>query len=62
MLCGIHIIKNGNSLLMARIVENAYLNELDKSKCFPMEFTGRPTKGYVFVTPEGFYTDDDLGY
>ena len=49
-------------LLMARIGELATVGALDKTGCKPMDFTGRPMKGFVFVTPEGFDTDDDLEY
>ena len=63
MLCGIHIDKKyGDSLLMARIGIDAYTKELEKPECLPMDFTGRPMKGYVFVTPDGFDTDEDLSY
>ncbi|GAA3589854.1 TfoX/Sxy family protein [Flavivirga amylovorans] len=63
MLCGIHIDKKyGDSLLMARIGESVYEAELEKPACLPMDFTGRPMKGYIFVTPDGFDTDDDLSY
>ncbi|MEP3838528.1 MAG: TfoX/Sxy family protein [Algibacter sp.] len=63
MLCGIHIDKKyGDSLMMVRIGLEAYEKELQKPECLPMDFTGRPIKGYIFVTPEGFDTDDDLGY
>jgi len=27
-----------------------------------MDFTGRPMKGYIFVTPEGFDSEDELDY
>lgn len=63
MLCGIHIDKKiGDSLLMARIGESVYLNELNKPECLPMDFTGRPMKGYIFVTPDGFDNEEDLSY
>ena len=63
MLCGIHIDKKyGDSLLMARIGVSAYKKEIVKAVCLPMDFTGRPMKGYVFVTPDGFDTDRDLSY
>ena len=63
MLCGIHIDKKyGDSLLMARIGEDAYLGELEKPECLPMDFTGRPMRGYIFVTPDGFDNDLDLSY
>ena len=61
MLCGIHIDKKyGDSLLMARIGEAAYETEIKNKQCLPMDFTGRPMRGYIFVTPEGFDTEDDL--
>ncbi len=63
MLCGIHIDKKyGDSLLMARIGLDTYEKELEKPECLPMDFTGRPMRGYIFVTPEGFDTDNDLSY
>lgn len=63
MLCGIHLDKKyGDHLLMARIGESVYKAELDKPECLPMDFTGRPMRGYIFVTPDGFDSDDDLSY
>ena len=63
MLCAIFINKSyGDSLIMARIGEPVYLNALKKQGCLPMDFTGRPMKGYIYVTPEGFDTEDDLDY
>ncbi len=63
MFCGIHIDKKyGDSLLMARIGEGAYEIEIKKEECLPMDFTGRPMKGYIYVTPEGFDMDEDLEY
>ena len=63
MLCGIHLDKKyGDSLLMARIGELVYLVELKKPECLPMDFTGRPMKGYIFVTPDGFDNEADLSY
>lgn len=63
MCCGIHIDKEyGDSLLMARIGEEAYQNAIKNEACLPMDFTGRPMKGYIFVTPQGFDLDDDLAH
>ena len=63
MLCGIHIDKKyGDSLMAARIGEEAYKEEIKKEVCLPMDFTGRPMKGYIFVTPEGFDMEGDLEY
>ncbi len=63
MCCGIHFDKKKNTdLLMARIGKTASEKVLDKEGCHPMDFTGRPMKDYVFITPEGFDTDDDLEF
>ncbi|MCB0646445.1 MAG: TfoX/Sxy family protein [Saprospiraceae bacterium] len=61
MCFGIHFDKKRQTdLLMARVGEAAYPDLLKKEGCEPMDFTGRPMKGYVFVRPEGFDMDDDL--
>ena len=63
MCCGIHFDKKKQTdLLMARIGAQAFEAALQREGCHPMDFTGRPMKGYVFVTPEGFDTDDDLSH
>jgi len=63
MLCGIHIDKkSGHSLLMCRIGEQEYAKQISKHECLPMDFTGRPMKGYIFVMPDGFDSDDHLSY
>ena len=63
MMCGVHIDKKyGDSLLMARIGEIAYEQALGHEATLPMDFTGRPMKGYIFVTPDGYDRDEDLEY
>ena len=63
MCCGIHIDKKyGDSLLMAKIGEESYQNEIHKDVCLPMDFTGRPMKGFIFITPHGFDRESDLEY
>ena len=63
MCCGIHIDKKfGDSLLMAKIGETAYKQEIRKEECLPMDFTGRPMRGYIFVIPTGFDSDKELEY
>lgn len=63
MCCGIHIDKKfGDSLLMAKIGEEAYVEEIKKETTLPMDFTGRPMKGFIFVTPDGLDLDEDLEY
>ncbi|MCB0600973.1 MAG: TfoX/Sxy family protein [Saprospiraceae bacterium] len=61
MCCGIHLDKKyGDHLLMARIGEEAYARAIKDPHCLPMDFTGRPMKGYVFVTSAGFDQDEAL--
>jgi len=63
MLCGVHYDKKKKTdLLMARIGIEASPAALLRSGCHPMDFTGRPMRGYVFVTPEGYDSDNDLDY
>ncbi len=63
MYCGIHFDKKKKTdLLMARIGEDAATEALQKEGCHPMDFTGRPMKGYVFVTPDGYDSEDDMEY
>jgi hypothetical protein len=61
MCCGIHIDKKyGDSLLMARIGLEKADQVMGEENVLPMDFTGRPMKGYVFVEPGGFDMDEDL--
>jgi hypothetical protein len=63
MCLGTHIDKkSGHSLLMARIGELSYHEAIKRPGCHPMDFTGRPMRGYVFVDPEGIDMDEDLEY
>ena len=61
MCCGIHYNKKKQmDLLMARLGETAAEKLIHKKACHPMDFTGRPMKGYVFIDPEGFDLEEDL--
>ncbi len=63
MLCGLMFNKkHQKELLMARIGEVQQAVAMEKSGCLPMDFTGRPMKGYVFVEAIGFDTETDLAY
>ncbi len=48
--------------LMARINPEIYAECIEMPHCSEMNFTGRPMKGYVFITPEGLIQDHDLDY
>ena len=48
--------------LMVRVGPAAYMESLRRPSAREMDFTGRPMKGYVFVDPPGFESDDALAY
>ena len=46
--------------LMARVGPDAYEDALTRKGCRPMNFTGRPMRGFVFVEPEGLASEGEL--
>jgi hypothetical protein len=48
--------------LMARIDPQSYDAALRRKGCVPMDFTGRPMRGFVFVKPTGLATESELDY
>ena len=50
------------SRLMVRIDPAVYEDALRRKGCVPMDFTGRPMRGFVFVNPPGLTHDDDLNH
>ena len=46
--------------LMVRLDPEVYESALKREGCVPMDFTGRPMRGFVFVKREGFTSDGDL--
>ena len=46
--------------LMCRLDPEIYEEALTKEGCRPMEFTGRPMAGYVFIDAIGVDAEDDL--
>jgi TfoX N-terminal domain len=63
MFCGTHTDKKtGENLLLCRVGEDKYEEALNKKGSIPMNFTGKPMKGYVFVTEEGYQSPKDLKY
>lgn len=46
--------------LMARVGADNYEQALTRPHARPMDFTGRPMKGFVVVDPPGFSADADL--
>jgi hypothetical protein len=63
MCCGTHNDKQNNEdLLLCRISESVYEIALEKNDVIPMEFTGKPMKGYVYITSNGLKTKKQLVY
>jgi TfoX/Sxy family transcriptional regulator of competence genes len=67
MFGGIAFMAHGNMCcgvsgedLMVRLGEDAADAALDEPGARPMDFTGRPMKGYAFVGPAGTTTDAAL--
>lgn len=50
---------DGNRL-MVRLGPAIYDESLKQPGCIPMDFTGRPMRGFVFVNPEGTKSDGSL--
>ena len=48
--------------LMVRIAPEVYESALKKRGCHIMDFTGRPLKGFVLVSPEGTKSKKDFEY
>jgi TfoX/Sxy family transcriptional regulator of competence genes len=55
MFCGIT-----KGVLMARVGPARYEEALSKPHVRPMDFTGRPMTGYVFIDPPGLRTGASL--
>lgn len=67
MFGGIAFLVNGNMAvgivnedLMVRVAPEAHPALLTEPHARPMDFTGRPMKGWLFVGPEGIESDSDL--
>ena len=55
MCCGVN-----EDLLMLRVGPDNYDGALKEKHTRPMDFTGRPMKGYIYVVPRGFISEEDL--
>lgn len=51
-----------NEELMARVGPEFYEEALQQPGVRDMDFTGRPMKGYVFISPEGYDTEVQLSF
>lgn len=48
--------------LMARIGEENMEQMLQREGAIPMDFTGKPLKGFIYVKPEGFDFETDFDF
>jgi TfoX/Sxy family transcriptional regulator of competence genes len=48
--------------MMARIDPDIFEEAIEKHGCRQMDFTGKPMKGWVFISPEGIDKVKDLEY
>lgn len=69
MMGGLTVMVNGKMCvgivrddLMARIDPEVYETALTKKGCREMDFTGKPMKGFVFISSEGTKRKADLDY
>ncbi|MEM1259139.1 MAG: TfoX/Sxy family protein [Bacteroidota bacterium] len=51
-----------NEDLMVRIVMEKMQKELQKDAVRPMDFTGTPMKEFIFVSADGYRTEEQLQY
>ena len=68
MFGGIAFMVDGNMAcgvtsdeLMVRVGPDNYEDALSRPHARPMDFTGRPMRGLVYVSRPGFESDQDLG-
>ncbi len=55
MCCGVV-----NDDLVVRVSPGGYGKAVVEPHARPMDFTGRPLQGFVYVGPGGYRTDEDL--
>jgi len=61
MCCGTHVDKiSQENLLLCRISEEDAERALKLPYVLPMNFTGRPMKGYIYVSEKGIEAQKDL--
>ena len=69
MMGGLTFMVNGKMCLgivkddlMVRLNPDIHNAAVEKNGCREMDFTGKPMKGYVFVSPEAVETEKELDY
>jgi len=55
-------VKKAINLIMVRIGEEMAQEVSSRDGCLPINFTGRPIKGCIFVVLSGYDLDEDLNF
>ncbi len=55
MCCGV-----SDDRLMARVGPENYQQALSRSHTAVMDFTGKPLKGFIYIWPEGYESEEQL--
>jgi len=48
--------------IMLRVLEDKFHDQFSKKGVKPMDFTGKPMHGFLFIEEDGYENDDDLDY
>lgn len=59
---GLMFVGVSDAALMARVGKDHHADSLRRKHVRPMDFTGKPMQGYVFVDAEGTKTDAQLRF
>ena len=59
---GLMFVGVSDASLMARVGKDNHADSLGRKHVRPMDFTGKPMQGYVFVDPEGTKTEAQLRF
>jgi TfoX/Sxy family transcriptional regulator of competence genes len=59
---GLMFVGVSDSSLMARVGKDQHADSLSRKHVRPMDFTGRPMQGYVFVDADGTRSDAQLRF
>ena len=59
---GLMFVGVSDSSLMARVGKDDHADSLSRKHVRPMDFTGKPMQGYVFVDAQGLKTDIQLRF
>ncbi len=69
MMGGLTFMVNGKMCLgivkedlMVRLNPDIHDHAIEQNGCREMDFTGKPMKGYVFVSPEAVESEKELSY